>query len=112
MISVSVIVPAYNEEESIVSAISRDLEVLDAFKCNYELLVVNDGSADGTLDLLNTHFSQQPSLKIISNAKNQGFGGAVRTGMQHVTRESIIVVPVDSPLEPKMFQAFIEHYNQ
>jgi glycosyltransferase involved in cell wall biosynthesis len=112
MISISVIVPAYNEEESIVSAVKKDIEILDAYKCNYELIIVNDGSSDNTLALLHANFKNNISVRILSNPQNQGFGGAVRTGIELATKDAIIVVPVDSPLEQVMFEAFIQHYDK
>ena len=108
--SFSIIVPAYNESESIVGAITKDIEVLNRFGYAYELIVVNDGSNDNTLQLLKENYSKEPLVKILSHETNLGLGAAVKTGMRAAGKNAVIVAPVDSPLNEQMFQSFINNY--
>lgn len=110
--SFSVIVPAYNESESIVGAITKDIEVLNRFAFEYEIIVVNDGSKDSTLQLLKENYSKEPQVKIIAHETNLGLGAAVKTGMRAAAKDAVIVVPVDSPLNEQMFQLFIDNYHK
>lgn len=109
-LNISVIVPAYNEQAGILDAMQKNIQVLNHFGCQYELIVVNDGSRDNTLQLLQKNYLHYPLVKIISHPHNMGLGGAVKTGIAAASKEAIIVVPADSPLNQSMFQAFIDNY--
>jgi glycosyltransferase involved in cell wall biosynthesis len=80
-VDLSVVVPAYNE----VARITPTLEKLSAFlergERSYELVVVDDGSTDGTADLVDQLAQRIPHLRVIRSRPNKGKGAAVRTGM-------------------------------
>ncbi|MFN3269991.1 MAG: dolichyl-phosphate beta-glucosyltransferase [Candidatus Kapaibacteriota bacterium] len=74
----SFVIPVYNEEERIVSTLEKVWNYFTANNYNFEIVVVDDGSTDKTLEKLN-HYSDK--IKIISYNPNRGKGAAVRTGM-------------------------------
>jgi len=80
-IDLSVVIPAYNESERI----GKTLVSVDAFlkkePYNYEIIVVDDGSSDDTVELVHSHASTVNNLKLLQLSPNQGKGWAVRTGM-------------------------------
>ena len=83
---ISVIIPAYNEEKNIIATLKVTIEYLvNKFKKDWELIVVDDGSADGTYALTGNFINASPeirdNLKLLKNERNLGKGAAVRKGM-------------------------------
>ncbi|MCX6738175.1 MAG: glycosyltransferase family 2 protein, partial [Candidatus Parcubacteria bacterium] len=77
----SVIFPAYNEENRIPKTIRLASEYLKRQSYDYEILVVNDGSKDRTAEIIRNMESEIPKLRLIDNEKNKGKGGVVKQGM-------------------------------
>ncbi len=96
---VSVIIPAYNEEQRIrrtVVAIEACMqETLD----NFEILVVNDGSSDRTRDVVKS--MEDGRIKLLSYEKNKGKGGAVKFGVEHAAGDYIVFTDADLPYPPE-----------
>lgn len=104
--SVSVVTPIYNEEEIVVQSIQQNLEVLNQLQCNYEVIVVNDGSIDKSRELLDQHFATISNVKIIHQPKNKGFGCAVMWGVEQASKDYILCIPSDNPLSLSMLKNF------
>ncbi len=77
----SVIVPAYNEEQRLPATLKRMREYLDGRDEPYELLVVDDGSSDSTLSMARSIAEGWPQMQVLALAENTGKGAAVRLGM-------------------------------
>ena len=105
--SYSIIVPVYNEEAIVINAIEQNIAVLSATGVCYEIVVINDGSKDNTRLLLDSNFTYNEFVKIIHHTTNNGFGGAVKTGIQQAKNKYILCVPTDSPLTNEVFTAFM-----
>ncbi len=96
----SVIIPAYNELDTIEESIARVKRVgLDA-----EIIVVDDCSTDGTRDLL----QRIPDIKLVLHDHNMGKGMAIRTALQHVTGDIVIIQDADLEYEPDDFPVMVE----
>jgi dolichol-phosphate mannosyltransferase len=104
--SISIIIPVYNEEDSIAQSVLRNVIVLRDSKCDYEIILVNDGSKDASLSIIRQFFANETYLKIISYPDNGGFGKAVREGIKAATKDYILCVPADSPLNQTIFDKF------
>lgn len=89
--------PAYNEEETIKLALLRLEEHLSEFDVEYELIVVDDGSGDGTSIIVRSLMDECQYLKLVSYSENKGKGYALRSGFREA--EGDIVVLMDSDLE-------------
>src|SRR5262245_47193798 len=76
--SVSVFFPAFNDEGSIARLIHEALEVLQRITRDYEVIVVNDGSSDGTAAVLDELANELPRLRVINHPHNRGYGAAQR----------------------------------
>ena len=102
----SVIIPCYNEVKTIESLIDA---VRKSPISNLELIIVDDGSSDGTRDLLKG-FEAEPNsdLKILFHVKNQGKGAALRTGFQAATGDICIVQDADLEYDPQEFPIVIQ----
>ena len=105
-VSISVIIPAFNEEAIIANAVSVAESILVAAGADFEIIVINDGSNDNTGEILDRQFAQIPHISIHHKPKNEGFGSAIRSGIKLATRQFIFCVPVDSPLTTALYQAF------
>lgn len=101
----SIIIPAYNEENTIEKLIQRVSEV-ELPNIEKEIVVVNDCSKDGTLKIVNKiqkHFG----LKIISHDKNQGKGAAVKNGLIASTGDIVVIQDADLEYDPREYGVLI-----
>jgi dolichol-phosphate mannosyltransferase len=96
----SVVIPAYNEEQTLEGSIRSLAETLNSAGHAYELLVVNDGSSDGTERKLIELERRYPALRHITNEAKHGFGHAVRHGLAHYRGDAVAIVMADSSDSP------------
>ncbi|HKZ94584.1 MAG TPA: glycosyltransferase family 2 protein [Candidatus Bathyarchaeia archaeon] len=102
-LTVSVIIPAYNEERSIDDVLFRAEKALDALSLPYEVIVVDDGSTDRTRFLAENH-----KVTVISNGVNYGKGYALRRGLKDATGEVVIMMDADGSHRPEEIKRLIE----
>jgi glycosyltransferase involved in cell wall biosynthesis len=103
MTSLSIITPAYNEEEIIIASVKQTFESCKHLFDEIEYIVVNDGSSDNTQNLIEENFKNNPLFKLVRKT-NGGFGSAISEGISHCTKEYIICVPADSPLDSEVLK--------
>jgi len=105
----SIVIPAYNEGERIGNTLHRVLHYADERKWSVEVLVVNDGSRDSTVDIVQQYAKQNPCLRLIENPGNRGKGFSVRNGMLHAQGKILLFTDADlsSPIQEadKLFAA-------
>jgi len=92
---VSFFFPAFNDEDSIAKLIHGVLAVAPRITNNYEVIVVNDGSSDGTAAVLDALASKEPRLRVIHHPRNRGYGGALRSGFESATKDLIFYTDGD-----------------
>jgi glycosyltransferase involved in cell wall biosynthesis len=95
--SLSVFFPAYNDAPSLPSLIAKTFVVLEQLVDDFEVIVVNDGSTDGTaavLRSLQAHYGER--LRMVTHARNQGYGGALRSGFEAAQKELVFYTDGDS----------------
>lgn len=93
----SVIVPVYNEKKTIGEILRR----LEQVKLDKEVIVVDDGSIDGTRKKLERLKEKFKKFKVVYHSQNQGKGAAVRTGLKYVTGDYVVVQDADLEYNPK-----------
>ena len=91
----SIVIPAYNEEESISETIDSIEEAFATVNIDHEIFVVNDNSKDNTLAVLSTLSAKYPSLKYETNLGPNGFGYAVRYGLERFSGDCVAVMMAD-----------------
>lgn len=85
-ISLSVVLPAYNEEKVIANTVARVFQALSRMVADFEILVVNDGSKDRTGAIVAAMAAQQPRVRLITHQVNQGAGAALVSGFMRATK--------------------------
>jgi glycosyltransferase involved in cell wall biosynthesis len=94
--SLSVFFPAYNDAPSLPTLIARTFDVLQQHVHDYEVIVVNDGSADNTGEVLETlrqHYA--PCMRVVTHPENRGYGGALRSGFAAARKEFVFYTDGD-----------------
>jgi glycosyltransferase involved in cell wall biosynthesis len=101
MKSLSVVIPAYNEAKRIERTLRKIQEYFQSWKDDYEVIVVDDGSRDGTAEVVERVQKHFPQLKLVRLERNQGKGWAVRAGMLNADGELILMSDADlsTPIE-------------
>jgi len=99
----SVIIPVYNERETIAEVIER----VKAVKLNKEIIVVDDGSTDGTVEILRDQ-REDGVLTVHESKINFGKGSAVRIGLKYVTGDIVIIQDADLELNPNEYYQLIQ----
>lgn len=100
----SVIVPVYNE----VKTLGNVLEKVRAVNVEKEIILVDDGSTDGSRELLEKWQTEDPSLKIIFHSHNQGKGAALRTGFKEAAGDYVIVQDADLEYDPQDYSKLLQ----
>jgi len=89
-VDVSIVIPAYNEEDAIATQIKSIQTVMNKTAWRYEIVVVNDGSTDGTAERANI-----PDVKLLSFPVNRGYGASLKTGITTARSELIVIIDAD-----------------
>jgi dolichol-phosphate mannosyltransferase len=107
MTDLSVVIPVHNEESNIQPLIDEVRRALDG-KIDFELIYVNDGSSDGTLNRLRKARENCPQLRIISHVESVGQSSAVRTGIEQAVAPWIATLDGDGQNDPADIPALYE----
>ena len=108
---VSIVVPVFNEETSISLFIETIERVMAGLSSTYELIFVNDGSRDGTLEILRAAKARNASLVILSLLRNFGKEAALTAGLDHAKGDAVIPMDVDLQDPPELIARFIERWR-
>lgn len=104
--TLSIIIPAYNEMDSIdeILKVIRNVKLNNVKK---EIIIVDDGSTDETREYLEKNKKKHKEYKIIFHKKNYGKGMAIRTGIKHATGDIVIIQDADLEYDPNEYQSLI-----
>ncbi len=97
MSSVSIVIPAYNEEQAIESTLVQVKAVMNRQDGEYEIIVVDDGSTDRTADLVQQH----EDVRLVQHHSNRGYGAAIKTGIRQADHEWIAIIDADGTYPPE-----------
>ena len=94
-INLTIVIPAYNEEERLESTMISSIEFFRALKIKFQILIVDDGSDDGTANLVNLLSVENSEIDLISYPRNEGKGYAVKFGVLNALGQSILIMDAD-----------------
>ncbi len=97
MVDISVIVPLYNEAESVPGLFQELREVLEAVGQPYEILAIDDGSEDGT----GAELLKLPFVRTLAHPYNKGNGAAIKTGIRHAAGRLLVLMDGDGQHDPR-----------
>jgi glycosyltransferase involved in cell wall biosynthesis len=106
-VKLSIIIPVYNEEQTIGEVVER-VRAVDLAGIEKEILIANDGSSDGTRDaMLRSGWASDPRIRILESPINVGKGAAVRLGLTLATGDIILIQDADLELDPEEYGALL-----
>ena len=107
----SIFFPAYNDSGTIASLVITALRTARKLTPDHEVIVVNDGSADNTAEILDELARTYPAVRIVHHEKNRGYGGALRTGFATATRELVFYTDGDGQYDPSEMEVLWRRFD-
>ncbi len=111
-LTISVVVPAYNEEAVLGEFYRRTVVVLSEIGAPFELVFVNDGSRDGTLRVLHELRVRDPRVVIVDLSRNFGKEIAMTAGLDHAAGEVVVVIDADLQDPPELIKDFVAAWRE
>jgi glycosyltransferase involved in cell wall biosynthesis len=109
---VSIVIPAYNEEDGIAELYRRIVAAAGTWKDEFEILIVDDGSRDRTLEICEQIGMADPRLKVVSLSRNFGHQAAVSAGLMHARGNIVTVMDADLQDPPEELLPFFEKIRE
>lgn len=112
MIKLSVVIPLYNEHERFKQGFDHYYTYLKTKKYPWEIILVNDGSSDDTLDLIKRGQKGKPNVSIISYTQNKGKGFAIHQGVKKAEGDYILFTDIDHSVPIETIESFFEFFKK
>ena len=113
MKKISVVIPMYNEEEVANKSYTRIKEILENLKqYEYEIILIDDGSKDTTLNILQEIAKENERVKVISFSRNFGHQAAVTAGIKEVTGDAIVIIDADLQDPPELITDMLKLWEE
>ncbi|MBI4061319.1 MAG: glycosyltransferase family 2 protein [Elusimicrobia bacterium] len=109
---IGVVVPVFNEAESLPEFKRRLSAVLDASGMEYAVILVDDGSRDASLALMREFHRQDPRWKALSLSRNFGHGAACTSGLDHIDADAVVLIDADLQDPPELIAEFIQKWRE
>ncbi|HET91511.1 MAG TPA: glycosyltransferase family 2 protein [Chloroflexi bacterium] len=97
--SLSLFFPMYNEKEAVERMVSKAMAVLEGLVEDYEVIIVDDASSDGSERIAAELARQYPPVRVVRHPRNLGYGAALRTGLHSATKALIFYTDCDEPVD-------------
>lgn len=114
IIDLSVVIPVYNEEKRLPASLDKIILFLKRKKIKSEIILIDDGSSDKTLSILEKYQKKHHNIRLYHHHSNKGKGAAVKTGMIHAIGKIVLMTDCDlsTPMEElKNLRKYIDKYN-
>jgi glycosyltransferase involved in cell wall biosynthesis len=107
----SVVIPIYNETEVIPLLVPRLRDVLGKLQLPYEVVFVDDGSSDTSLDLLRAAAAEDSRLRVVSFSRNFGHQTAITAGLDFATGDAVVIMDADLQDPPELLAEMVREYE-
>jgi len=104
----SLIMPAYNEEDNIELVIEKVDDIIKRVGLTYELIVVDDGSVDNTRKIAANYAKYNGHVKVVGYKNNVGKGFALRTGFLHAAGDMVVLLDSDLDIDPRLVRHYVK----
>ena len=114
MVSISVFFPCYNEQENVGRTVEKALEVMQKLNADFEVIIVDDGSSDGTGQIADEIAGRDGRVKVVHHEVNLGYGAALQSGFKAATKELVFYTDGDGQFdmnEMPPLLALMEQYD-
>ncbi len=108
----SIVCPAYNEEKNIENFLKSLNPVLEKIGLTYEIIFVNDGSKDNTLEVLKQKKKKYPSIRILNLSRNFGKEAALTAGLEHARGDAVIAIDADLQHPVETIEKFVKKWKE
>ena len=108
----SIVVPVFNEEEVLGEFYKRLVSVMDSVQESYEIIFVNDGSKDRSLEIMKELHSKDKNVKIINFSRNFGHQIAITAGMDYSLGKAVMIIDADLQDPPELITEFIRKWKE
>jgi glycosyltransferase involved in cell wall biosynthesis len=106
------VIPAYREAENILSTLENVIRALSPLAIPHEILVVDDGSDDGTGTIVAQQLPRLPAVRLLANTRNMGFGWSYRRGVDAAACDHIVMVHGDNAWGAETLRNFFSHLGE
>ena len=108
-VGLSIFFPAYNDSGTIASLVISAHRTAQRLTRDFEIIIVNDGSADQTPEIADELARTYPEVRVVHHARNRGYGGALRTGFAEARKDVIFYTDGDGQYDPTELEALWPH---
>jgi glycosyltransferase involved in cell wall biosynthesis len=112
MSGLSIVLPAYNEEENVEAAVEHISDVARRLEMDYEIILVNDGSSDRTGEIGRELEQRVPNFRLVEHYPNRGYGGALKAGFAAANKELIAFFPGDKQFDFGEIGSLLERLDE
>ena len=111
--AISVVVPLYNEERNVAPLLERIVAIVERLpdRPEYEIVLVNDGSSDGTLGAIRDEMRKRPHLVLVNLSRNFGHQLAATAGLEIASGDAIVLMDGDLQDPPELIEAFVARWR-
>jgi len=106
-VSISVFFPCYNEQGNIAGVVEKALAVLEKLNADFEVIIVDDGSIDGTGTIADELAGENDRVKVVHHRTNLGYGAALQSGFKAATKELVFYTDGDGQFDIKEMPALL-----
>jgi len=99
MVSISVFFPCYNEQENVGRTVEKALVVMEKLNADFEVIIVDDGSTDGTGQIADEIAAGNSRVKVVHHKNNLGYGAALQSGFKAATKELVFYTDGDGQFD-------------
>jgi glycosyltransferase involved in cell wall biosynthesis len=106
--TLSLVIPMWNEEETIAHAIACAEEALREYGGDYEIVIVDDASTDRSAELVREAAAANPRIRLVQHAVNRKLGGALKSGYAAAAKELVLYMDADLPFDPHVIARAVQ----